>query len=107
MIISSDDESKINKNYNGFSFFPNSNFIFIFDFILIIANLYTFIVIPLNAARNKNLRERGIWIQEVLHYLIDIIFLFDFIICLFKGYYDFEMNIIRNNRKIIIIYFFN
>ena len=104
IIISSDDDSKLNENYYGFSFFPNSNFIFIFDLILIIANLYTFIVIPLNAARNKNLRERGPWIQETLHYLIDMIFLFDFIICLFKGYYDFEMNIIRNNKKIIIHY---
>mgnify|MGYP002624876754 CR=1 FL=1 len=107
IIISSDDESKLNKNYKGFSFFPNSKFIFIFDFILIIANLYTFIVIPLNAARNKNLRERGIWIQEIFHYFIDLIFLFDFIICLFKGYYDFEMNIIRNNKKIIIHYLYN
>jgi len=103
-IISSDDDSEFNENYYGFSFFPNSNFIFIFDFILIIANLYTFTVIPLNAARNKNLRERGYMIHEILHYLIDIIYMLDFNICLFKGYYDFEMNIIRNNRKIIIHY---
>ena len=103
-IISSDDDSDLDENYYGFSFFPNSNFIFIFDFILIIANFYTFIVIPLNAARNKNLRERGDMLHEILHYLIDIIYLFDFVICLFKGYYDFEMNIIRNNKKIIIHY---
>ena len=43
-------------------------------------------------------------IKEIFHYLIDIIFLFDFIISLFRGYYDFEMNIIRNNKKIIIHY---
>ena len=106
-IISNDEDSELNENYYGFSFFPNSNFIFIFDFILIIANLYTFIVIPLNAARNKNLRERNEIIHEILHYLIDLIFLLDFIICLFKGYYDFEMNIIRNNKKIIIHYLNN
>jgi hypothetical protein len=99
-----DDESDINENYYGFSFFPNSNYILIFDFILIVSNLYTFIIIPLNAARNKNLREKDVLIQEIFHYLIDIIFLFDFIISLFRGYYDFEMNIIRNNKKIIIHY---
>ena len=99
-----DDETDFNENYYGFSFFPNSNFILVFDFILIVSNFYTFVVIPLNAAKNKNLREREALIKEIFHYLIDIIFLFDFIISLFRGYYDFEMNIIRNNKKIIIHY---
>ena len=102
--IDIDEETDFNENYYGFSFFPNSNFILVFDFILIVSNFYTFVVIPLNAAKNKNLREREALIKEMFHYLIDIIFLFDFIISLFRGYHDFEMNIIRNNKKIIIHY---
>ena len=102
--IAIDEETDYSENYYGFSLFPNSNFILAFDFILIVSNLYSFIIIPLNAAKNKNLREREALIHEILHYLIDIIFLFDFIIGLFRGYYDFEMNIIKNNKKIIIHY---
>jgi len=97
--IAIDEETDYSENYYGFSLFPNSYFILVFDFILIVSNLYSFIIIPLNAAKNMNLREREALIQEILHYLIDIIFLFDFIIGLFRGYYDFEMNITYMLKK--------
>ena len=38
--IEIDDETDVNENYYGFSFFPNSNFLLLFDFILIVSNLY-------------------------------------------------------------------
>ena len=38
-----DNDSDSNENFNGFAILPTSNFIFTFDLLLIIANLYTFI----------------------------------------------------------------
>ena len=101
----SDDSDKNNENNQGFALLPTSNIIFIFDLLLIIADLYTFVVIPLTVAQNKYVREKEHIIQQIIHYSIDIIFLFDFIISFFRGYYDYEMNIVINNKKIIYNYF--
>ena len=50
------DEDIDSDDSRGFSFHPNSAFIFIFDIMLIMANLYTFIVIPLRIAKNEDIR---------------------------------------------------
>ena len=100
----SDDIEMMNEKNNGFIFLPNSNFIFIFDLLLIISVLYAFIVIPLIIVQNKDLRKGFSIIQEIFNYTIDIIYFLDVIICLFKGYYNYEMIIITNNKKIIIHY---
>ena len=103
----SEDSDNNNENYKGFALMPTSNIIFTFDLLLIIADLYTFINIPLTVAKNKDVREKGPIIQEIIHYIIDLIFLLDFILSFFRGFYDFEMNIIRNNKKIICKYLQN
>ena len=104
-IVDEDDESDVNKNNTGLSFDPNSNFILIFDILLIISNLYSFIFFPLNTARNIELTKHNSIVNEIIYYSIDFIFLSDFIITIFRGYYNFEVQIIRNNKKIIIHYF--
>ena len=105
--ITDSEEIDNNENNRGFSFHPNNGFFLIFDFLLIIADLYTFMVIPLNIAQNKDVREIRTYFKEIVNYSIDIIFLLDFIISLFRGYYNYEMKIIRNNKKIIINYLKN
>ena len=102
-----DDSDSNNDSLKGFSFHPNSYYIFIFDLLLIFANLFSFIFIPLNLASNKFIREKEHIIKKIINYSIDIIFLFDFIISFFRGYYNFEMEIVRNNKKIIIHYLNN
>ena len=99
---SNDEDSDLNnENYKGFAFLPNSKILFFFDLFLIIADLYTFLVIPLSVAQNKDIREKSSLFKEIIHYFIDLIFLFDFIISFFRGYYNYEMELIRNNQKII------
>ena len=100
-----EDIENNNDSCNSFVFLPNSRFIFIFDFLLIISDLYVFIFIPLTVAQNKDMRERGPILQEILNYIIEVIFILDFIISFFRGYYNYEMNLITNNKKIIIHYF--
>ena len=101
---SCETDSDNNKNLNGFSFHPNSNFIFVFDLLLIISNIYFFIFIPLYIAQNKDVRVKESIYKEFLHYLIDLIFLSDFILGFFRGFYNYEMEIIKNNKQIIFSY---
>ena len=84
-----------------FSLDPNSRFIFIFDLLLIIANLYNFIFLPLNLARNKDIRNQEPLLEEICYYFVDLLFLLDVLISFFRGYYNYEMQIIFNNKKII------
>ena len=99
-----DEDSDDNEKNDGFSFNPNSNIIFIFDLLLIMANLYSIIFIPLIIVKHKDIREKKNIFEEIINYLNDIIFLADFIISFFRGYYNFEMNIIRSNKEILMNY---
>ena len=96
-----EDSENNNENYKGFALLPTSNILLYFDLFLIIADLYSFIVIPLSVAKNNNIRNKNSIVQEIIQYLIDLIFLLDFILSFFRGYYNFEMEIVRNNKKII------
>ena len=98
------EDSDRDDSLIGFSFDPNSRFIFIFDLLLIISNLYNFIFLPLNLARNKYIRKKEPILEEICYYFVDLIFLFDFLISLFRGFYNYEMKIIFNNQQIIINY---
>ena len=101
--INSSSNSDINISSKNISLDPNSKFIFIIDLLLIVSTLYSFIFIPLQIAKNKNIREKESSIKGII-FFVDLIFIFDFIISLFKGYYDYEMIIIRNNKKILLHY---
>ena len=96
---SDNDDSSI-----GFSLDPNSRGIFIFDLLLIIVNLYNFIFLPLNIAKNNDIRKKEPILEEICYYLVDLIFFFDTIISFFRGYYNYEMEMILNNKQITIHY---
>ena len=98
------DENINSEDSIGFSFHPNSTYIFIFEIIIIFANLYSFIFIPLRMARNEDIQGTNNLFDEIMIYLIDIIYFMDIINFFFKGYFNPEMEIIRNNKKIIIHY---
>ena len=99
----SSDEELNNDDYKGFSFHPKSNYVFIFEIIIIIAILYSFIFIPIKIANNEEI-GRDIICNIVLIYINDIIYIVDFILSFFRGYYNHDMQIIRNNKKILINY---
>ena len=99
----SSDEEKI-KNEKYISLSPNSNFLLIFDTLLIISNLYSFIFIPLSIAKNEDILKKESTFKEFIKYLNDFIYMLDFFITFFRGYYNFEMEIIRDNKGILIHY---
>ena len=98
------DEENNLDHYLGFSFSPESNFIFLFDIMIIISNLFSFIFIPLRIAKNQDVRGPNTLIDTVIKFFVDFIYIADFIISFFRGYYNSEMKIIRNNKKILIHY---
>ena len=85
-------------------FSKTKTFIFFFDLILIISNIYCIIFIPLDLARNENIFERESNYKEIMKYLADCIYLLDFVISLFRGYFNYEMSIVRDNKEILIHY---
>ena len=105
-VTDSDNFSESDKEYinEGFSFSPESKFVFVFDLLLIIADLYIFIFMPLNISKSKDIRENDSFTKEISYYFVDLIFLSDFILSFLRGYYNYEMTIIRNNKSIIINY---
>ena len=100
----SSDEDAISGESIGFSFHPHSTYILIFEIMLIFANIYSFIFIPLRIAKNDDIRGSVTLLDKIVVYLIDIIYILDIIISFFKGYFNHEMVIIRNNKNIIFHY---
>ena len=104
--ISSDDDMDNNENLKGYSFSPNSNFIFIFDLIIIIVNLFSFISIPIYVAKNEDIKKLESSISGKFYYCVDMFYIFDLILSFFRGYYNYEFEIVRNNKKIVMHYLF-
>lgn len=98
------EENLDHENSTGYTIHPTCTFIFIFDIILIFANLFSFIFIPLKLAKNEDKRIENYPLEIICVYLVDFIYFSDFIINIFKGYYNHEMKIIRNNWRVIIHY---
>ena len=97
-------ENENHSKSEGLSFHPDSAFVYIFDIIIIFANLYSSFFLPLRIAKNEDIRRADTLFDEIVIYLIDIIFISDLIISIFRGYYNDEMEIIKSNKKILIHY---
>ena len=63
------DENINSEDSSGFSFHPNSTFVFIFEIIIIFSNLYSFIFIPLRIAKNEDIRRPDNLFDEIMIYL--------------------------------------
>ena len=104
--ISSDDDTDKNEDAKGYSFSPNSKFIFFFDLIIIIVNLFSFIYIPIYIARNEDIKKLEFTISGKFYYFVDLFYIFDLILSFFRGYYNYQFEIVRNNKKIMFHYLF-
>ena len=98
--IKSNDE-KVHKKKLKFSLHPNSTFIFIFDIIIIFANFFCCIFIPLKEVKSEYMEIKDTLFNTIIEYFIDIIYIADLLISFFRGYYNHEMKIVRYNKKIL------
>ena len=90
-----DDDSE------GFFINPEGRFIFILDTIVLVSSFYCFLFIPLQIAFSKCFCiEEGIF-RKIILFLIDLIFIFDFFVSFFRGFYNYEYKLIKDLKIIL------
>jgi hypothetical protein len=99
-----DDDEIIEEellNVNIFYISPDDKSIIIFDYIIVLLTLYSLIFIPINLSFSICFK------YNFLNYLMDCIYIIDLILSFFRPYYNFEDQLVFNNRKIIIHYLYS
>ena len=99
-----DNESDKENEDNSNILLPSSPIIFFLDIFLFTSSFYTLFDIPLLMAKEDCFCSDGNKINKILLYFIDILYIFDFCISFFRSYYNFELKLIKKNRKIILHY---
>ena len=100
-----DDESEKDDDFHGNIISPKSNIIFFFDFFMVLSSIYCLFYIPLRLAKFNCFCNKENKINSILLYLIDLLYICDFCISFFRGYYNLQYRLIKNNITIIIHYF--
>ena len=78
-----------------------SLFISIYDIFLTFCSYYCLLFIPIVLAKSDCFCKKIIFFQKILNYFTDIIYIIDIILSSFRSYYNYEMKLINNNKKII------
>ena len=101
-----DDEEEFEDQINkDFYIMPNSIFIIILDILIAFHIFYYITYNPYYiASETKFIFSNILSFNEIYHFFMDIIFILDFLIQFVRAYYDFDENLITNNRKIIFHY---
>ena len=94
------DEEEADKSV-GYTLDPDGYFILIYDVIIILVNFLNSVFIPLRIAKNEDIRGSNSFLNNVLLYLIDFIYITDLILGFFRGFYNHEMKYIRKTKYII------
>ena len=96
-------EDQVDKDY--FYINPNSIFIIILDALLYFITFYYLVYNPYFLSQFTKFNEpQEYTFSEILNIVMELIFILDFILQFFRAYYDFDDNLIKNNKKIIINY---
>ena len=96
-----EDESDKNIEEEGFGLNPNSIFIGIFDFLLLICSLFCLIYLPLRLAENKLKIDNDEYFILFIIYFSEIIYIFDLLFGFLRCYYNNEFKIVKINNMII------
>ena len=99
-----DNEESSDENENSgmqLHISSESNFIFIFDFLLIFCSFYTLFFFPLSLARRKYFCQKEKTLSMIPKILTEVMFLLDFLISFIRSYYNYEYKKIILTRKII------
>ena len=101
-----DDESESERDDNskGSCILPNYYIVLITDFLLFVCSLYSLFYIPLRMAKSDCFCGNENIINVLLLYFIDILYIVDFCLGFFKAYYNFQLKVIKNNKRIVFHY---
>ena len=96
-----DEELEDEEEINNFYIDPNSNFSFVFDFILFIINIITFFEIPLYLAMNLNFcKPQRFSFNDTINLLNELVNVLDFFFGFFRAFYNWEEQLMRKNDVI-------
>ena len=99
-----DDESEKDDDFHGNIISPTSSFILFFDFFLFLSIIYCLFYIPLRMARSECFCNEEHFIHKLLLFIIDLLYICDFSLSFFRGYYNFQLRLVKNNAKIFLHY---
>ena len=104
LVYDSMDDNESDEDLNeGNVLDPEKNFILFFDLFIIIFYLYTFLFITLDLAKTKCFCpiEKKNTFNDIIFYINDLLYIFDLIISFFRGYYNFQFKLIKDNALVI------
>ena len=102
-IYDSFDDEEYKEEDIDFYLDPDSWYIRIFDFFLLFSSMVYFIFVPYFLSRNYFIiKDNKIW--KIILFIIDIIYIIDFLTNFFRSYKNFDENHIRKTKKIFTHY---
>ena len=101
-----DDEEEFEDQINkDFFIMPNSIFIIVLDTLIAFNVFYELTYNPYYiASKIKFVFSSILSFNEIYHFFMDFIFILDFLVQFIRPYYDFDENLVTNNKKIIFHY---
>ena len=100
-----DDESeKDNDDFQGSTISSKSIIVIFFDLFMFLSSTYYIFYIPLRMAKFDCFCNDEHMAHKCILYVIDMLFICDLCISFFRGYYNYQFKLIKNNKKIFIHY---
>ena len=97
-----DEEFEDFDEVNSIYLHPNSKFILIFDSMLIISGFLSFIISPFYLAQTHDFcREKYFTFIDITNIIIESLNIIDVFLSFFRGYYNWEEQLIHRNKTII------
>ena len=95
-----DDEEIIEEIVDNLFLTPDSDFLLIFDTIIMISSFILLIYFPLYLAKNIIFCRSFASFNNILFYVIDLFYIIDLILGFFRAFYNFDEILIRNSNDI-------
>ena len=99
-----DEEIGDEEEEDNFYLSPNSLTVYIIDSFVLISSLIELFYIPFYLAYTSKFCRDIISTQSIIFHSIDFIYIIDLISGFFRGYYNFEEFLVRNNIDIVLNY---
>ena len=99
-----DEEIGDEEEEDNFYLSPNSFPVYFIDSLVLFSSFIELLYLPFFLGYKTNFCRNTFSTESIIFYSIDFVYIFDLITGFFKGYYNFEEVLIKNNIKIVINY---
>ena len=99
-----DSEENYNSNEETFYISPESKFIYILDFLIVFCLFICIFYVPFKISYYKNSCVYFSPLDKIILNFIDILYIIDLIVGLYRGYYNSELKLVNNYKLIMCNY---